>query len=638
MSRARAVRQRAAVDSAFRSYSADARGFVYFLLDQEGTSDRTLIKADQIALKIYWKAPSHTRQHILGRRDEKRLPTRVKYHLDHLTVIQDDFADRITVGDGDEVRAVVHPVAPRSEELYDFRLADSLTITLLGASEAIRVYEIEVRPRDFQKAGFLGSVFVDRATDAIVRMRFTFTAASYVDPQLDYIRISLENSLWEGKYWLPHRQQIEIRRETPIFDLPAGTVIQGRFEIGGYSFNPDVRDEFFRGRRVTAAPPSEQEAFPFEEELHAEIETEGFAIPPDLDEIRKKVVEEAVTAHLSGLGRIRLFLPSASSVLRYNRAEGLFFGGGLSFQATPTLLLRGLAGYAAGSGDPVMSLSATPGGRLSGMELRMAWNDVRDIGPWRGISGAMNSIAAILLDDDYLDPYLVSGASVAYAREVGGVRVHLAGRWERHGGVRSIAEEDGGGETRPLLSVSRGDAAALAAGASTGDGTGGLHLDATVTLGRFEETAYARLLGTLGWTHRRSSPDVALTGSVRVGGATTKAPRQELFLLGGRGTLPGFDYRSFSGDRVWLASLHGSWALRRPWLVLKGYGSSGGSDHRGAPPLDWGTAPTGGTLFSAGLGVALFWDILHVDAGRGLNGGGGWEYGLSITRTFWKWL
>jgi hypothetical protein len=36
--------------------------------------------------------------------------------------------------------------------------------------------------------------------------------------------------------------------------------------------------------------------------------------------------------------------------------------------------------------------------------------------------------------------------------------------------------------------------------------------------------------------------------------------------------------------------------------------------------------------------MGLGWDLLHLDAGRGLNEGGDWEFVLSVQRRFWEWL
>ena len=76
-------------------YQADARGYVYFYLDRRDIDERTLVKTDQVALQVFWKAPNLTKQVIVGMRDRKTLPTNIHYHLDHLAVVQDNFGDRI---------------------------------------------------------------------------------------------------------------------------------------------------------------------------------------------------------------------------------------------------------------------------------------------------------------------------------------------------------------------------------------------------------------------------------------------------------------------------------------------------------------------------------------------------------------
>ena len=160
---ARSLRQATVIDSVFQAYQADARGYVYFFLDRTDSDERTLIKTDQVALEIFWKAPRQTMQRLVGRRDAKELPTSISYHLDHLTVVQDDYGDLIRLGDGDEVEAVVHPIAPGSDSIYDFRLVDSLTVTLPSPAQEIRVYELEIRPRNPEAPGFIGLFNFDLA-------------------------------------------------------------------------------------------------------------------------------------------------------------------------------------------------------------------------------------------------------------------------------------------------------------------------------------------------------------------------------------------------------------------------------------------------------------------------------------------
>src|SRR5690606_9109181 len=146
-----------------------------------------------------------------------------------------------------------------------------------------RVFELRVRPRNLEQPGFIGSVFVDQGTGAIVRMNFSFTPASYVDPYLDYIRVALDNSLWMGRHWLPYRQEIEIRREIPVLDVRAGSVIRASFQIRDYEFNVDFPPLTFMGRPVTSESLSVREAFPFEEDLLAGVAGEELAPTPSLE-------------------------------------------------------------------------------------------------------------------------------------------------------------------------------------------------------------------------------------------------------------------------------------------------------------------------------------------------------------------
>jgi hypothetical protein len=152
-----------------RNYRARAEGFVYFYLDRRETDERTLVKTDQVALEIFWAPPNRTKQRILGLRDESRLPNRMYYHLDHLTVVQDGFGNLIRMGDGDEVADVPHPVAPGSDSIYSFRLTDSLTIRRPGQGRGIRGGELAVRPRRTDRPAVVGSVVVDRRRGEVVR-------------------------------------------------------------------------------------------------------------------------------------------------------------------------------------------------------------------------------------------------------------------------------------------------------------------------------------------------------------------------------------------------------------------------------------------------------------------------------------
>jgi len=98
--RAIARRSQAAADSALRDYKAQAHGFLFFLGQfGEGLADPPrLIKADQLELEVYWKAPASSKQRVVGWRDRAELPTDISYHRDHLGIVQNNFGAALGCG------------------------------------------------------------------------------------------------------------------------------------------------------------------------------------------------------------------------------------------------------------------------------------------------------------------------------------------------------------------------------------------------------------------------------------------------------------------------------------------------------------------------------------------------------------
>src|SRR5882672_6035040 len=124
-------RRSVASDTALRDYKAQAHGFLFFLgqFGEGLTAPPRLVKADQLELEVYWKAPGLSKQRIVGWRDRADLPTDIVYHRDHLGIVQNNFGPAIRLGDGDEVRDVPHPLGPAGPALYDYALGDTTTIT-----------------------------------------------------------------------------------------------------------------------------------------------------------------------------------------------------------------------------------------------------------------------------------------------------------------------------------------------------------------------------------------------------------------------------------------------------------------------------------------------------------------------------
>src|SRR3954471_9085948 len=197
-------------DTALAAYHAAAHGYLTFLaqLGERFTEPPKIVKADELALEVYWQAPNLSKQWIVGRRDTLLLPTDIQYHRDHLGIVQNNFPNIIRVGEGDEVRDVPHPLSPAGRNAYDFFLADSFAIG--SGAQRIHVYELKVRPKDDRQPRVVGAIYLDPAEGQVVRMNLSFTRAAFLDQALEELSIVLENRLVGGRFWLPSTQRVEI--------------------------------------------------------------------------------------------------------------------------------------------------------------------------------------------------------------------------------------------------------------------------------------------------------------------------------------------------------------------------------------------------------------------------------------------
>ena len=439
IARAAARRASAEADTGLRDFEARAHGFVFFLgqLGEGLAAPPRLIKADQLALEVYWKAPGRSKQRIVGWRDRRDLPTDIQYHRDHLGIVTNGFGNRIRIGEGDEVRDVPHPLAPGAARWYDYALADSLTIEI--PQRLVRVYEVLVRPKEPAAPRLVGTLYLDADEAQLVRMRFQFTRSAYLDESLEDITIVLDNGLWDGRYWLPRQQEIEIRRHTTWLELPARGIIRGRWEIGDYRFNTGLADQLFAGPEIAAAAAEARSTYPWPEPLDAAIaETVGQG-RLDLASVRAAVRQLVSTRTLSGLPGARAGAASVSDFLHVNRVEGMAPGlGGVVRAAGGSLELRAWGSY--GVSDQ------RPKGRVS-LEAPRAWGsialeagrEVRDVGDELLITPLFNSLSAQELGRDYGDYVLEDRARLIVRRRVGGATVSVSGGIERTQSLETAA-------------------------------------------------------------------------------------------------------------------------------------------------------------------------------------------------------
>jgi hypothetical protein len=636
-------------DTALRDYKAQAHGFLFFLgqFGEGLNAPPRLVKADQLELEVYWKAPGLSKQRIVGWRDRAELPTDIAYHRDHLGIIQNNFGAAIRFGDGDEVRDVPHPLAPAGPALYDYALGDTTTITL--PQRVVRVVALQVRPKPGDQPGIVGTLYLDAETADVVRLAFSFTARAYLDPQLEDLSVVLDNALWEGRFWLPYRQEIEIRRRATWLDFPARGIIRGRWEVDGYELNLGLARSWFAGEEISALPKAERDSFPWPEPLDAAIR--GVAEPvrqDDLAEVRAEIARVAGGLALSGVKPRLLGTERVSDLARWNRVEGLALGAGAVWRSENAAReLRVLGGYGFAGEHATGRVTALVRHGRGTIEAE-GYRSVRDVGDVPVISPLFNSIGGQELGADFGDYYQATGARVAYRLALGsrGEWSTAVGREATESLAVSAAPATGTVRPNPALGGTGVDFVELglrrrSAGLAVRHDLGarlsieGGRLDGGSTYGR--GAAVGHVLFPLGATHGL----VYVQGGV----ATAELPAHRAFVLGGRGTLLGDDFRSWGGRRMALA--HVEWRVPVPFpslgvgpygrtpgsLIVAPYVAAGWSDQPVAA-TPWAATPG----VRATVGLALEWlGVFRLEAGIGAQSHQG-GLAFDVTRDFWDIL
>jgi len=646
--RGAARRQVVEADTSLRSYRAEAHGFVFFLAQVGSglTEPPRLVKADQLRLEVYWRSPGISKQTILGWRDGTWLPTDINYHRDHLGVVTNNYGNRIRIGEGDEVRDVFHPLSPQGLVAYDFALQDSLSLS--ANARTVQVYEVAVRPKSFTQPLVIGTLYLDVATAEVVQFRFSFTPSAYLDPQLEDISIVLENALYEGRYWLPERQEIEIRRRTTWLDFPARGIIRGRWEVGDYTLNAEFPPALYAAPPIGGLREPAPDATMWPESLEDAVA--GVAEPvnrQDMMTLRRQVESIAGDRALSGLHGTRLATNSVSDLAHVNRVQGLTLGFGLTLQAAERrIALRPYAAY------------GTSDGRLSGrlvMDVGLGTNTVslgagrrvQDVSDFLVTAPVVNSITSQEVGQDYGDYALVDWVKLGLRRPIAD-RTTLSlglGLETTHDMAVTATPARGTYRLNPALGAGQFAQATLmltreAAGmAARHDLSGELALE-----GGTGPTDYLRAAAAVRWQAPLGPGALRLLGYGGVG--SDGMPAYRSFAMGGRGTLVGYPFREFGGRSLAVAQAEWRLNVPAPAISLGTFASTGrtfvlapfvgaGWSERPVSGMPWGASD--GVRTTAGLATEWFMGLIRLEGGVGLRDGL-FEVTLDISREWWNIL
>ncbi|MEO7366362.1 MAG: hypothetical protein ABIZ36_00305, partial [Gemmatimonadaceae bacterium] len=647
-------------DTALAGYHAAAHGYLTFLAQVgEGfTEPPKIVKADELALEVYWRAPNLSKQLISGRRDTLLLPTDINYHRDHLGIIQNNFPGIIRLGDGDEVRDVPHPLSADGLNDYDYAIRDSLRIGL--GPRTLEVYEVRVRPRDDRQPRAVGAVYIDKESGEVVRMAFSFTRAALKDKELEDVSVVLENGLIEGRFWLPRRQEIEIRRTGTWLDYPARGIIRGRWEICCYEVNKPLPPGIFSGPEIALAPRGTTPTIPF-------IGKVLDSLPPDVRAVTDadvaKVQEEArALVRGQALARTRSTALSARSVsdfVRVNRVEGIAIGSGITRRLGDGFAITGRARYGFDDKE-AKGRAEISHRRASGAGIRVsAYHDYAMAGDVNERSLTLNSIASQEFGSDYTDLYQSNGGSLQLQLgPAAGWTTSLEGAIElQHGEEVHATPASGRYEASLNANNLRQQRLTLALDRPTMLGPLGFEIKARAEASfiRFRKQAMADFssLGRLSFRANFERPvgrqrfvAQTIAASAEIGDAFP--PVQDLVFLGGPVSGPGYDFHQFVSQ----TGLSQRLELQTPApffsIPLGRYGKTPSSvtiapffnalwvsktyvvrDPAVQGPSGWHP--------SIGVGALSLFDLLRMDVARGLKDGR-WTFSVDVSKDLWRVL
>ncbi len=576
----------------------------------------------------------------------------------------------------------VHPLAADRDEYYTFSGGDTITVLRPGG-RSIPIVRVRVTPhlRDTARfAAFDGELDLDATRQQVVRMRGQFVILgkpsrsvrllSRLPGMVAVAYCEFTNTEVEGRYWLPATQRTELQSSFALLGRTRAVMrIVSRFaryEVDDTSRVASAADDVrWVPHRTTWAPPDSVNAFAAWDAPLGAATTAVAA--SDFDDIAPDAWRDTGGVHAD-------LLPTRmENILRFNRVEGLYTGLETTVRmrsVAPGLVAGAMAGWAweertvRGGARVQLSRGGTTYGARGERALASTKDFVRELEPQ---TGGLDALLGSVDDFDYLDRRL---ALVSVTKLLGTLERGLVT-------LQAGVARDGAEPAR----LARGLFGSRDFRANRGIAEGGYAL-AMLDLewhpnvsGDFVERGLGGRLhheagqGTLRWQRselslsgRGSWGPVVLAAHADAGGVFGGAlPPQKLFELGGQGTLPGYGYKEFAGDRAALFRGYGSYTFsvartpRRVWrnLYLPGLapgvaaGIQGGwttlaTDAARAAVLVLGRAPdgqplsraTGGVRATAGVGLTLFNGNAHLGVARPVDHPAPWKLVAGLGQEF----
>lgn len=633
-----------------------------------------LAVASELATSMAWDRAAGLQVRMLGERYVTALRSGAQAGLDfdRPWFVATTPGDSLRLlGSGIEIpsRAALHPFAPGAERYYRYEIGDTLTLRL--GPRLVRLVEVRVTPTRGDAALVVGSLWVDSESGAIAAMQIRFVGkplwadrehpeGSGMANRILSVSARLEQGLWEGRYWLPRSQEVQLMVRVPfVGDLAIPVVF--RSEFGGYRVNTGEPIPWITPDSVRRGPPSDtaagmtlwvgtRDAEGDSTKVVAGPTDGGFEIirPPD-DSLRaytgwnRPLVERGTPTltlppaedlerrarrlgpQILGRRALAIQYDRLGDLLRYNRVEAL--GAGLSARwdlpGRPFWSLGGGIGFGVADLEPKGRIDLrydAPRARLG----LAAYSDLDLAGaPLEGEGTATRGLfRALVLGRDEADYYRASGLRLTAGRRWGRARVRGSAAVEHQVSVQRNTQvalpriwEDSVFRLNPPAdegTYERGDLSFTLFGG-----------DWTRPATRVEATVAAEAgTGPDGFDYLQPRVDLRLrarpadllnvTARARAGWTTGDAPIQRLWRVGGLATARGYPYGVRAGDSFYAVRLELSRGGLIEPVVFGDLAWAG-------PTADW--ASRGDPVTSVGVGVGLLWGLVRFDLALPESGG-----------------
>ena len=710
---ARAAENNRQAPAELRSYRARVESEAALVIHTAAGEELTG-QIEQIASHIQWWRDGNVEQHIVGHRIQSAGPT-----WSVLTYLRSGWTFPVLYGErlglfglsaeGRPQRRrpayqVVHPFSAEREHTYRFEGGDTIAVLRLP-DRHVRVMRIRVTPRrpPHERAlAFHGDIDLDADRHQIVRMRgrlVVFRPEPGLATRLlslaarGFAYVELENAEYEGRYWLPYRQRLELQATSAATDARAVIRIVSSFrdhriEVDGaaaaLALGPQAPDsagaaaraqvadsagpmdraraaDGARGPDTAHAVPPRQPRFRltfapadtltgYDDWVWDAGEATAGLSTRDFDDVAPPALRAAGPPH------VRLGARRITDVLRFNRIEGLFTGAGvvLAFRdAAPGLELRSAGGWAWSERMPRGYTELA----LRRDDWEFGVRAARDLDHTNDFAAPLEQGAGAFMlfgagdDYDYVDRRgIVASVTRALGRDAG-VRLELGFLEDRPVARHRLRGPYGGDTLRLNRPAASGDYIRSRLVLERGRSVNGSSLQPGLGVRAVIEHAS----GELDWTRVESGLSLRTARGRFLFSARFDAglvlgdapPPQTLYELGTSGRLPGYPYKAFGGDRATL--LRGSALydlpildapIRLGSLVLPGLSPApavrweagwAAAGERALPALQaLGSRETGGIRSTVALQLTFFGGMLGVGVARPLEAGRDWEPVLTL--------